>query len=51
MSEKGCIFCRIAGGEMESELVHDEEESWPSRSTTVPSRSRRSSAYTRTYIT
>ena len=52
MSEKDCIFCKIVGGEMESEVVHDEEEeSWPSRSTTVPSRSRRSSAYRRTYIT
>jgi hypothetical protein len=32
MSEKDCIFCKIVGGEMESEAVLDEEESWPSRS-------------------
>ena len=31
MSEKDCIFCKIVGGEMESEAVLDEEESWPSR--------------------
>ena len=43
MSEKDCIFCTVVGGEMESEVVHDEEESWPSRSTTVPSRCRRTS--------
>ena len=50
MSEKDCIFCKIVGGEMESEVVHDEEEeSWPSRSTTVPSRCRRSSC-TRTHV-
>ena len=47
MSEKDCIFCKIVGGEMESEVVHDGEESWPSRSTTVPSRSKRSSTCTR----
>jgi hypothetical protein len=38
MSEKDCIFCKIGGGEMKAGVVHDEEESWPSRSTTVPSR-------------
>lgn len=43
MSEKDCIFCTVVGGEMESEVVHDEDESWSSRSTTAPSRSRRSS--------
>jgi diadenosine tetraphosphate (Ap4A) HIT family hydrolase len=43
MREKDCIFCKIVGGEMESEVVHDEEESRPSRSTTVPSRCRRTS--------
>ena len=40
MSEKDCIFCTVVGGEMESEVVHDEEESWSSRSITAPSRSR-----------
>lgn len=25
MSENGCIFCKIASGEMEAEVVHDEE--------------------------
>jgi diadenosine tetraphosphate (Ap4A) HIT family hydrolase len=45
VSEKDCIFCKIVGGEMKSEVVHDGEESWPSRSTTVPSR--RSSTCTR----
>ncbi len=25
MSEKDCIFCKIVRGEMESEVVHDEE--------------------------
>ena len=27
MSDKHCIFCKLVGGEMESEVVHDEEES------------------------
>ena len=26
MSEKDCVFCKIASGEEESEVVHDEEE-------------------------
>ena len=26
MSEDGCIFCKIVRGEVESEVVHDEEE-------------------------
>ncbi|HLL39394.1 MAG TPA: HIT domain-containing protein [Rubrobacteraceae bacterium] len=25
MSENGCVFCKVAGGEEESEIVHDEE--------------------------
>ncbi len=25
MSENGCVFCKIAGGEEESEVVHNEE--------------------------
>jgi hypothetical protein len=31
MSEKDRIFCKIVGGEMESEVVHDEEGAWPLR--------------------
>jgi hypothetical protein len=36
MSEKDRIFGKMVGGEMESEVVHDEEESWPSRSNNGP---------------
>jgi hypothetical protein len=32
MSEKVRMFCKIVGGEMELEVVHDEEEgAWPLR--------------------
>lgn len=26
VSETGCIFCRIAGGEMEAQVVHEEDD-------------------------
>ena len=26
MTENGCIFCKIVSGELDSEIVHDEEE-------------------------